>query len=75
MAVPIPSSSIPSKSTPSSSALFNAAELLKLKEEMKKEILEQIRNDDSGSESNFDTRMNRMLNNPFYPLDFDDGIE
>lgn len=73
IAGPILSSSIPSKSMPSSSALFNAADLLKLKEKMKKEIVEQICNDDFGSESN--TRMNRMLNNPFYPLDFDDDIE
>lgn len=75
MAVRIPLLSSHSKDIPSSSALMTAADLLKFKEDMKKEILEQLRNEDSGSESNFDTRVNCVLDNSFYPLDFEDDIE
>lgn len=75
--IPIPS--IPSHNTvslPSPSSIISAADLLKLKEEMKNEILAQIQKAESGSESSFGGKIQKLYN-PFHPLDFevDEGDE
>lgn len=80
MAVPIPPLSLPSsKSMPSSSAILSAAYLLKIKEDMKKEILDQLHKEDDkeDAESNFDSRVINLnvRTNPFFPLHFEDDRE